>query len=154
MWHSTLARNDMTLTFRPVLRILAVVLCTGLFLASARAEEKLPEGAKLTKIEAQPANINLKNPFEYAQLILTGQLESGERIDVTRMAKIELPAAVVKVSATGQIRPVADGDGAVKATLAGQTVSVPLTFTGTDTVWPAKVSGQKDKYEVSFVRDV
>src|SRR5207302_656498 len=46
-------------------------------------------------------------------------------------------------SPTGQVRPVADGEGALKVSLGGLSVSVPV-----------KVTGQKEKYEVSFVRDV
>jgi hypothetical protein len=41
------------------------------------------------------------------------------------------------------VTPAADGAGEVKFTLGGQALSVPV-----------KVSGQKEKYEVSFVRDV
>jgi hypothetical protein len=51
--------------------------------------------------------------------------------------------ACVKVSATGQVRPAADGQGELTLTLAGQTAKIPV-----------KVSGQKEKYAVSFVRDV
>jgi hypothetical protein len=129
-------RSSLRYTF-PTLFV-AILLGTA-----ARADEKLPDGAKLVKIEAHPASVALKTPFEYAQLILTGQLENGERIDVTRMAAIEKPEGVVKITPTGQVRPVADGDGQLKVSLAGQTVAVPV-----------KVSGQKDKYPVSFVRDV
>jgi hypothetical protein len=111
--------------------------------ASARAQEQLPPGAKLAKIEAQPASVTLGTPYEYAQLVLTGVLDNGDRLDVTRMVTFEAPAKVVKLSATGQVRPVADGDGEIKASLAGQSVSVPV-----------KVAHLKDKHEVSFVRDV
>jgi hypothetical protein len=44
---------------------------------------------------------------------------------------------------TGLVRPTADGEGEIKFSLAGQSVAVPVT-----------VTGQKDKYAVSFVRDV
>ncbi len=121
--------------------ILAAVLCG----AAARADETketLPPGARLVKIEAQPASIALANPFQYAQVVLTGVLDTGERIDVTRMAELDKPANV-KVSPTVLVRPTADGDGVLKFTLAGQTAVIPV-----------KVTGQKDKYEVSFIRDV
>src|SRR5262249_53261918 len=68
---------------------------------------------------------------------------SGERIDVTRMARLENPIPLVNVSATGLVRPQADGAGELKFTLAGQAVAVPV-----------QVSGQKEKYTVSFVPDV
>jgi hypothetical protein len=106
------------------------------------AQEKLPAGAKVVKIDSHPAKIDLRTPYAYSQLLLTAELDNGDRLDVTRMATIEKPATV-KVSAEGQVRPVADGEGVLKISLAGQSTSVPV-----------KVSGQKQPYEVSFVRDV
>src|SRR5262249_23632468 len=88
--------------------------------------EKLPPGSKLLRIEARPTPIALKNPYEYSQLILTGQLDSGDKIDVTRMAQLQAPANLVKVSPTGIVRPVADGQGSLKCSIAGQMVEVPI----------------------------
>jgi hypothetical protein len=104
--------------------------------------ESLPQGATLVKLEAFPASVSLTNRYQYAQLLLSGVLQSGERIDVTRMAKIEPPSCAA-VNATGMVRPRGDGEGSLKVTLAGQAVVIPV-----------KVTGQKEKYAVSFVRDV
>jgi hypothetical protein len=111
--------------------------------ADLRAQEKLPAGMQVVKVEAQPAALALKTRFEYAQLLLTGQLATGERIDVTRLAQVEPPGRLVSVSPTGLVRPLADGAGALTCRVAGQTVAVPVT-----------VSGQKAAPPVSFVRDV
>ncbi|HEY1861611.1 MAG TPA: DUF1549 domain-containing protein, partial [Gemmataceae bacterium] len=111
--------------------------------AAARAQEKLPPNAKVVRLEARPDAITLKNQFEYAQLLLTAQLESGEKVDVTRLAQIEKPANLVEVSATGLVRPKAEGAGEIKCSLGGQEVKVPV-----------KVAGLKEKYPVSFVKDV
>ncbi len=127
---------------RRILSAAALVAAAVLFTSAARAQEKLPPGTKVVKLEAQPASVALKGPFEYVQLLVVGQLDSGDRIDVTRLAQREV-AGVVKVSPTGQVRPIADGSGALKFTLEGQSVSVPV-----------KVSGQKEAPQVSFVRDV
>src|SRR5206468_5449959 len=59
------------------------------------------------------------------------------------VAKIEPPANLVKISETGLARPVADGSGQLKITLADQTLQIPV-----------QVAGQKAKYDVSFVRDI
>src|SRR5437899_3680685 len=109
----------------------------------AKAEEKLPAGAQIIKIEARPAAMQLKTPFDYSQLILTGYLKDGDKVDVTRIAKIEPRANLVKISETGLARPVADGSGQLKITLADQTLQIPV-----------QVAGQKAKYDVSFVRDI
>lgn len=112
--------------------------------AEVRAqEEKLPPGAKVVRLQAQPAAITLGYPYAYRQLVLTAELAAGDRVDVTRLAKLEKPAGVVNVSERGLVRPVADGSGTLRFALEGQSVSVPVT-----------VTGQKGAYAVSFVRDV
>src|SRR3954447_23295948 len=98
--------------------------------APAWAQEKLPPNVQVIRLETHPTAIDLKNPFEYSQLLVTGQLSSGEKIDVTRMAQIEAPAAVAKVSPTGLVRPVADGAGDLRITLAGQSATVPVKVAG------------------------
>src|SRR5438876_5292871 len=122
--------------------VMALGLTSGMTPA-VRAEEKLPPGAQFTKIEAWPAAVQFKTPFDYSQLVLTGYLKSGDKVDVTRIAKIETGNNLVKVSETGLVRPVADGSGQLKVTLADQSLQLPV-----------QVSGQKAKYEVSFVRDI
>jgi hypothetical protein len=109
---------------------------------AAAAGEKLPTAARVTALEVQPAQIQLSNPFAYAQLVVTAQLASGERLDATRMVEITIPAQV-KVSPTGQVRPLSDGNANLEISLAGQKRTIPVA-----------VTGQKTKYDVSFVRDV
>jgi hypothetical protein len=109
---------------------------------AALAEDKLPPGTKLTKIEAFPAEITLKTPYQYRQLLLTGILDNGDRVDVTRLAKAET-APLVKTSERGQVRPEKDGESKLRFLLNDQAIDVPM-----------KVSGQKDPYDVSFVRDI
>src|SRR5439155_10275956 len=101
--------------------LVALLLGAGLVVASdVRAQEKLPPGTRVVKLEARPTAITLKEPFEYSQVVLTGTLDNGDHIDVTRMAQIDKPVNLVKVTAAGLVRPVADGSGAIKYTLAGQ----------------------------------
>ena len=90
-----------------------------------------------------PSAFDLNSPFEYRQLLITGVLDNGDRVDLTRQTKFEAPAGLVKVSDVGQVRPVADGKGEIKYTVAGRSGSIP-----------AVVAKQKEKYEASFVKDV
>src|SRR2546423_7887961 len=107
-------------------RLLAcVALAMAIVAPNLRAQEKLPPGTRVVKLEARPAAITFKEPFAYSQLVLTGTLDNGDRIDVTRLAQIDKPASIVKITATGLVRPVADGSGEIKCTLAGQTVALP-----------------------------
>ena len=61
---------------------------------------------------------------------------------MTGSAKIEAPA-IVAVSHSQLVRPTADGEGTLKISAGGQTVSVPV-----------KITGQKEHYQPSFIRDV
>src|SRR6185437_7611739 len=128
-----------------MIRYIIAAVTLGLFVSAASADptEKLPPDAKIVKLEAHPSRIELKTPFEYTQLLLTGHLASGEQLDVTRLAKIETPAQLARVNATGVVRPIANGSGVLKISLQGQTLTLPI-----------EVKGQKDKVNVSFVRDV
>ena len=109
----------------------------------AQDAESLPAGAKIVRIEVFPPTVDLKNPFEYRQLLLTGVLASGERLDLTRLAQITGQGNLVKVSPTGQVRPLTDGAGELKIAVAGAEAKIPV-----------KVSGQKAPFQVSFVQDV
>jgi hypothetical protein len=113
-----------------------------LFGQSLPAQEKLPPGVQVVRLEAAPASVELKQPYDYRQLLITAHLGTGEKLDATRMVTVAAPACVT-VSPTGQVRPAADGLGELTFSLAGQSAKVSV-----------KVTGQKEKYAVSFVRDV
>ena len=124
-----------------LLAIAALATMAGWSIAADDAE-KLPANATVLKIETKPATIALSDPFAYAQLNVTAHLQSGDMVDVTRLAKVTAPAAV-KVSASGQVRPVADGKGELTVSFNGQTAKVPVA-----------VANQTVAPKVSFVRDV
>jgi hypothetical protein len=118
---------------------LAITLALGMT-ASRKAyadatPEKLPPGARVARLEVQPSRIDLKNPYAYTQLLVTAQLASGERIDVTRMVQIDRPNNLLRISPTGLVRPLADGQGSLSIRLEGQTTTASVS-----------VSGQKEKY--------
>jgi len=120
--------------------------CAGAsHLAAADApREELPAGIRvLTRLTAEPAQVELKNRFDYRQLLITAELSSGEQIDVTRMATIEPSANLVQISPAGLVRPATDGAGSLKVTFAGQTLEIPVTVLGT-----------QEGYHASFVQDV
>lgn len=125
--------------------ILIVVLCPAARgeMEKAAGEEKLPEGAKVVLLEAYPAKVELSSRYAYRQMLLTAVLASGDRIDVTRLARIEPPAGLAEVSPLGLVRGKADGTGLLLCTFGGQSLRVPL-----------EVRGLGAEYPVSFVRDV
>jgi hypothetical protein len=134
--HTTVRLTNM---IRRYLSLLAIVLVPGL----AAAQEKLPDGAKVAKLEARPAAVKLDGPFAYSQVLVTATLDSGESVDVTRLAKIEVPKNLASISANGLVRPITDGAGDITVTLGDNSLKIPLT-----------VSHAKSDDTVSFVKDV
>jgi WD40 repeat protein len=92
--------------------------------------ESLPDGETITALEVHPDAIELKNRFEYVQLLVTGRLASGDEVDVTRLVDVALSAKIVDVSPRGVIRPTADGEASLRLSLAGQTTDVRVQVTG------------------------
>jgi len=124
---------------RRLLPLIAVLILPGF----AAAQEKLPDGAKVAKLDARPAAVKLTGPFTYSQILVTATLDSGEQVDVTRIAKLEIGKVLVSISPNGLVRPVTDGEGTIFVSFAGQKLEIPLSVTGTKTEAP-----------VSFVKDV
>lgn len=124
------------------LRRSVLVLALAGLSSFAFADEKLSAGRTVAKLEAKPSAVTLKHAFDYTQLLLSATLDNGDVIDVTRLAKLD-PPPVVKATPTGLVRPVSDGGGAITATVADKTLAIPVA-----------VSGLKERYDVSFVRDV
>lgn len=119
-----------------------VVIVTG-FSEFARAQEDLPQDAKILAISIQPDRVELTNRFRYAQLLVTAELDNGLLMDVTGLAQYGSPNGVVTISSGGLVRPHLDGGDEIRVDVAGKTVLVPVQVTNIDA-----------NYEVSFVRDV
>jgi len=122
--------------------LLCSVSVTATLAGQCLAQEQLPPGSKIARLEAQSTSITLKHPYDYRQLLISAVLDNGDKIDATRMVQMSTPG-IVKISGNGLVRPATDGNAEIGATLGGQSISVPVA-----------VAGQKDKYQVSFVRDV
>jgi WD40 repeat protein len=54
--------------------------------------ESLPKDVRVTGLEIQPASVTLKSRNERVQLLVTATLASGDRADVTRMARFDSPS--------------------------------------------------------------
>ncbi len=105
--------------------------------------ETLPEGARLVKLGVEPGSIRLDGKFAYAQLLVTGTLDSGDKVDVTRMAEHVLSADIANVSKSGLLVPKADGEATLTFRLEGQSAEVPV-----------KVAGMTAPVHVDFIHDV
>ncbi len=105
--------------------------------------EALPPGTKVVGLEVFPDTVKLIQPFDYAQILVSGKLDSGDKVDVTRLVTMKPAAALVEVSATGLIWPKADGKTTVQLTIGDQSIALPVEVTG--------VSAGS---HVDFIRDV
>jgi hypothetical protein len=123
--------------------VAAVLLAVVLPARAGVPIEGLPAHAKLARIEVDPPAIELKTPFAYRQLLITGILENGDRLDVTRLAHIDAPVGLVTITSRGLVRPVGDGHSSLHVAVGALHAAIPVS-----------VSGQRSPYVVSFVRDV
>ena len=106
--------------------------------------EKLPPGAKVLSLEAEPKNISIARWTDGAQVLITARMSTGESLDVTRLAKIESSSSrTAEVTPGGVVRAKSNGSATIKASLAGKSVSVPV-----------KITGIGKQLDTDFIRDV
>lgn len=105
--------------------------------APVTAKSLLPAGTSITGISVQPEVVQLQNPFEYAQLLVTATLNTGDTVDVTRMAELKTQAAIVEVTASGFVRPLQDGQTQLTITAGDQQIQLPVTVSGTQQAFVA-----------------
>ena len=120
-----------------------IAFCVVLHAGWAAAQEKLPAVAKVKSLEAFPSSVKLQTVFDYRQLLVTAVLDSGDRIDVTRIAQVDKPADLVDLTPAGLLRPIADGSGELNFRVGDKSLVVPVA-----------VTGQKEAYKVGFVHDI
>jgi WD40 repeat protein len=116
---------------------------TTLRVDDRKDHESLPAGAKVASLDVIPAELRFSRPFEYAQMVVTARLETGEAVDVTRAVDAKVSADVVAVSAAGLVQPKADGEAKLVLTLGGKTTTLPVS-----------VAGMKEEFKADFIRDV
>jgi WD40 repeat protein/mono/diheme cytochrome c family protein len=90
-------------------------------------KEALPAGAKVSSIQVVPASITLSTPVEYAQILVSAKLATGETVDVTRMAQTQLSMPVVEISRGGLVQGKAEGTATLEIRLQDQAASVPVS---------------------------
>ena len=107
------------------------------------AKESLPAGATVTSLTVEPAVLELNNAFNYSQLLISATLNTGDVVDVTRIANLQHDEKLIAVSESGFIKAVADGEAKLVVTVANKTIDVPV-----------KVSGLSTAFVADFVRHV
>lgn len=106
-------------------------------------QESLPAGAEVIGLEISPQSISLTSPFDSVQLLVTGVLKSGDRIDLTRLATLRSEDSLITVSPLGRLFPRQEGE-----------TSISIHFQGLQESIRATVSGLNEQNPISFIRDV
>jgi WD40 repeat protein len=110
---------------------------------TATNSEPLPEAGKIVALELQPNRIKIGSPNDYAQLLITARLDSGDTVDVTRSAKVTMKPEIATVSSRGVLQPLKNGTGKLVITLGGKSAEAPV-----------EIAGLGKPYRADFIRDV
>ncbi len=105
--------------------------------------EQLPQGASLAALQVEPEAVRLNSAYDYDQLLVSGLLDTGDAVDVTRMAHFALDSDIARVSPSGRVSAGRDGLAALVISLGDQVQGVPVV-----------VEGTKSDKPISFVQDV
>lgn len=119
----------------------------------AVASEPAPPAA-VTALAVEPAEVVLDGPFASAQLVVTGTLADGRRMDLTRAVRFEAAAdagidlaTLCAIGPGGLVRPVAAGSAPVRVVFGDGAAAIQATFT-------VRVGDTAAVPHVDFVRDV
>ena len=113
------------------------------FAGGAAAVETLPAGLQVAELRVLPDTVELRNRFEYRQVLVQGKLTTGELVDLTRIAQIEGSPSTVRIGPSGIV--VGTQEGSEELVVRYENLTAKLA---------TKVSGLREPYAVSFVRDV
>jgi WD40 repeat protein/mono/diheme cytochrome c family protein len=109
----------------------------------AITSEPLPKESKIVALELQPDRIQIESPNDYAQLLVTARLDSGDTVDVTRTAKFTIKPDIAAVSSRGLFQPIKNGQGKLVVTLEGKSAEAPV-----------EIAGLEKPCRADFIRDV
>jgi hypothetical protein len=115
----------------------------------ASLEPDPPAPAGVASLEVEPAEILLDGPFATTQLLVTGRLADGRRIDLTRSITVSADGdgmSLVSIGPGGLVRPLADGTARLRLSY-GTEAAVSATV-------KIRVAGTGASPHVDFVRDV
>src|SRR2546423_10854950 len=108
-----------------------------------KEEMKKPVQGQIVALEIQPSRLKFNSANEYAQLLVTARLASGETADVTRMAKFSMKQPLADISPRGILTPTKDGASRLVATVGEKTAELLV-----------EVSGMSKGFRADFIRDV
>jgi len=99
---------------------------------SLSEDPPLPADDVVVNLETEPATIRLDGPTRYAQVVITAQLASGAKVDVTRHAKYVLSTPIATLSRAGLVKPLANGKAQLTIAVGGKSANIDVEVTGFD----------------------
>ena len=106
-------------------------------------KETLPKGATVQSLVIEPKALTLNSSIDYVQVLVSAKLSTGDIVDVTRQAKLNLGDAAA-ISLHGIVTPIKDGATTLSVELGGKSANIPV-----------KVSGNSGSgHKADYVRDV
>ena len=95
----------------------------------------LVDGQRLRSLSISPASIELTGPMTYNQILVTGELRSGDSIDLTREVEWSISRTVATVDKRGIIRPDSAGKATLTASFKGKKAVAKVSSTGFETTY-------------------
>ena len=134
-----------------LLSALALSLCSrGLQAADEPAKKEasdikdLPTPADIKELQIYPASVKLVGGDESCQLIVTGAVKTGGRLqDLTAEVKYEIAdAKIARVTSTGRVVPLSSGGTTIIARYGDKSISVPVITTSIEENLPINFTNQ------------
>ncbi len=103
----------------------------------------LPSADAVASLLVEPATIRLDAPSRYAQVVVTAELASGAKVDVTREVDYSFSAPVASADSAGMVMPSANGAATLTVKLNDKSATADVEVSNVDR--PA---------QPDFVRDI
>ena len=110
------------------------------FMAVPMADDKLQD---VIALSVEPSEINLNGKFDYNQLLLTAVKGTGESYDASRDFAFKVDSDVIKVSKSGMVEPMKDGEAKLEIFHKNQKTTLTV-----------RVAGVSGDFKPDYVRDV
>ncbi|MCZ2342946.1 MAG: DUF1553 domain-containing protein [Bacteroidales bacterium] len=118
----------MSLHRSQIVTAVAILLSWSVAPAPAAAPAPLPTPADVKTLTVYPTRVSLPNGDASHQMVVTGTLQNGRQVDLTRAVRYTVTdAKLAEVSATGRVTPLANGSTQLTISFGDKTASVPVT---------------------------
>src|SRR5258706_10638096 len=121
--------------------VFALAAMIAISYAKAESSAEKPT-QKIVSLHLLPESLTLNGARDVQHVLVLGETEAHQRVDLSSTATFKPTSDLVSVSAAGAVKPLKQGEVEVTVTAAGLTAKLPVTVKSAATA------------EVGFVRDV